>query len=349
MKLAELSIHHLRNFDSSHFNLHPHINIIRGVNGSGKTSFLEAIHLLSTGHSFRTRETASLVTLGQGETIVFARTSDEQTVSIKKILRGTSTARINHQPCLSASQLASFLACQIFYQTIFQIIDAGPSYRRELLDWGVFHVEHSYFQVWRDYHQALKQRNALLKQSARPELLYPWNKLMSDLAELIHQHRLRYFDRLRIQFNTRLSELTQINASVSYYKGWDKKTEGRSLESVLDSSYSSDLYRQFTQYGVHNADIVIQSEDTSLKAKSYFSRGQQKILLLALKFAQIDLLDRSCILLMDDLSSELDRIHLDNIMQYISGSPNQFFITAKPDDLPSEQWKKLDSKEIILR
>lgn len=84
MKLAELNIHHFRNFQSEQFTLHPQINIISGNNGSGKTSFLEAIHLLSTGHSFRTRETSSIVSFGNVETVIFARTIDEQSISIKK-------------------------------------------------------------------------------------------------------------------------------------------------------------------------------------------------------------------------------------------------------------------------
>lgn len=117
---------------------------------------------------------------------------------------------------------------------------------------------------------------------------------------------------------------------------------------LLNETYESDLYRQFTQYGIHNADIIINSADANLKAKSFFSRGQQKILLFALKFAQTNLLNKSCVFLIDDLSAELDRFHLEKIMNYIKNSGNQFFITAQPDEDYSQYLNTEQVQEILL-
>ncbi|MGQ3889125.1 DNA replication/repair protein RecF [Legionella sp. CNM-1927-20] len=327
MKLNDIQITNLRNILSAKVNLHSHLNFITGKNGSGKTSFLEAIYLLASGHSFRSREISALVSHEQNSLIVFANTIDNQYVSIQKSLRSPTIARINGQPCLTSSELAFFLPCQVIYQDIFQIIDAGPAVRRSLLDWGLFHVEHPYHTIWKDYRRALKQRNTLLKQRAANTALIPWNKVLSALAEQLDNYRQAYFVKLVQAFKIILHELTEVECLLNYYKGWDKRSEGKDLEAVLAASYDIDLARAQTHYGAHQADLIITSND--IKVKHFLSRGQQKMVLFALKFAQTALLKTNCIHLIDDFTSELDEEHLQSLLKYIVKSNNQFFITLR--------------------
>ncbi len=335
MSLALLQIHHLRNIKTAGVELHPHINIITGANGSGKTSFLEAIYLLGTGHSFRTREITPMVMQGEAALTVFARCNDEQTISLQKSLSLPTQVRLNSKPCQSSSALAHFLPCQLFYQDMFQIIDAGPSVRRAVLDWGMFHVKHSYHLLWKNYKHALKQRNCLLKQKAVPSQFTPWNNILDKYAMELHQLREAYFQELNREFQGLLAELTDIKCSLQYYKGWDKRNTGITLNELLISQYSSDLLRQYTQFGAHQADLEIHSED--FKARQFLSRGQQKIILFALKFAQVKLMSQVCIFLCDDLASELDEDHLKQLFSLISKFQGQFFITS----VESRSWEKL--------
>ena len=326
MTLKVLSIEHLRNFITLQTELHPHLNLITGVNGSGKTSFLESIYLLSCAKSFRTRETSTLINHGKSNLTIYAETFDNQSLAIQKSLTTPTIMKINENSCHSASELARFLPTQIFYQDVFQIIDAGPAVRRSLLDWGLFHVKHQYYELWKNYRRALKQRNFLLRQKASPVVFVPWNQILSTLSCEIHFLRQEYMQQLNTIFVDVLASLTQAPCLLHYYKGWDKKNENKSLDSILNDSYNIDLQYQYTRYGSHQAEIVFTSDD--YKSKYYLSRGQQKIVLFALKIAQSKLLNQPCVFLLDDLFAELDSSHISKVLQCILQTRGQFFITS---------------------
>lgn len=326
MTLTALNIHHLRNIDAMQLNLHPRVNFFYGPNGSGKTTILEAIYLLSSGRSFRTRETAPLIQYEQDASTIFARTQAMDTVSLQKHLTGMTQVRINQQPCLRSSDLARHLPCQLVYQDIFQIIDAGPSVRRAILDWGMFHVKHSYHETWREYKQVLKQRNALLRQKAVYQDVLPWDNLLAEMAEVLDVSRTAYIQDLSHWFQIYLAKLTNTPCQIQYYRGWDKKQTGKALSAILKDQFALDCQRQFTHSGPHQADILLDSNAS--KAKTSLSRGQQKIILIALKLAQAHLLSKPCIYLFDDVSSELDAMHLQRLMACLMDVSGQLFITA---------------------
>lgn len=330
MILSELQISCLRNIESLRLPLHPHFNIVSGNNGSGKTTFLEGLYLLSSGHSFRTREISSLLSHGKDALTIFAKTNDGQRISIQKSSQAPTIARLNGEACSSSSELATFLPSQVFYQDIFQFIDAGPAVRRSLLDWGLFHVEHDYLALWKDYRRALKQRNTLLKQRANASLLIPWNIQMAQLGDKLDALRSHYVGTLALEFNRIISILSDLDCSLQYYKGWDRKDEGKSLIDLLNSSYDRDMQRQFTHYGPHQADLAIVG--SHYKVKQFLSRGQQKIVLFALKFAQAALVSKSCVYLIDDLCSELDNIHISRLINHIANMKGQFFISTRLED-----------------
>ena len=329
MIISELNIHHLRNISNARFHFHSHCNLFHGLNGSGKTSLLEAIYLLSTGHSFRTREISPLVSHDQDSLTVFARTATDESISIQKSITGPTQVKLNRQICYNSSDLARFLPCQVFYQDIFQIIDAGPSVRRTLLDWGLFHVEPSYHAIWKNYRLVLKQRNALLRQKANHTLFIPWDRQLVELANQLDQMRSAYFKQWVVLFQQILPQLTDVPCDISYYKGWDKKESGKPLEVILAEQFSSDLQRQYTHAGAHQADIFF--DLSSKKAKLLLSRGQQKIVLIALKLSQVNLLTKECIYLFDDVAAELDVQHLSRLIQYMRTMKGQLFLTAMDD------------------
>lgn len=326
MSLSHLNIHHVRNISSLQLTLNPQFNLIYGPNGSGKTSLLESIYLLSSGHSFRTREFVPLIKQGEDALTVFARTIKNETVSIQKTLTKETRVKLNQQPCQRSSDLARFLPCQVFYQDIFQIIDAGPSVRRSLLDWGLFHVKQSYHLLWKEYRHVLKQRNALLRQRASQSQFLPWDKLLVDLSYELDQLRELYFDQWAESFQLFLKKLTDVPCSIYYYKGWDKRKSHKSLDIILGEQFHLDQQTQYTHSGAHQADLYFESD--SSKSKQILSRGQQKIVLMALKLAQAQLIERPCIYLFDDMAAELDSEHLQKLISCLSSIRGQFFITS---------------------
>ena len=341
MILTDLNVHHIRSISSAKLKLHPRYNVFYGANGSGKTSLLEAIYLLGTGFSFRTRESASLITFNEPSLTVFGCTDSDQTVSIQKSMAGVTLVRIDQQPCNRSSDLAHFLPCQIFYQDIFQIIDEGPSTRRSLLDWGLFHVKQSYHSLWKDYRRVIKQRNALLRQKASQQHLLPWNNQVVELSYELDRLRTEYFNDWTQVFQKFLSQLTDVPCNISYYKGWDKKKAGKDLAAILTEQLASDIQAQYTHSGAHQADILFEVSD--LKAKQKLSRGQQKIILIALKLAQAQLIQKPCIYLFDDITAELDANHLQRFINCLDGVSGQFFLTA----IESDQFSKFITKQDV--
>jgi DNA replication and repair protein RecF len=326
MILTDLKISFLRNIHSSHVSLNPGFNFIIGPNGSGKTSILEALYLLSCGHSFRSREISPIITNGQSTMTIFAKALNHDTVSIQKSYSEPTQIKLNNQYCTSTSQLAYALPCQVFYSDIFQIIDAGPSVRRSVLDWGLFHVKHNYLPLWKEFKRVLKQRNTLLKTRAPYAHFIPWDNQLSSLADQLNILREDYFTQWQNAFTKVLKELTDIDCSIKYYKGWDRKNTGALLKEILADSFEQDNQRLYTQYGPHQADIIIES--SKAKAKHILSRGQQKIILFALKLAQSELLQQDCLYLIDDFSAELDDLHQKKLLMYLNNSKGQYIITS---------------------
>ncbi len=325
MILSHLNVHHLRNISSARLTLHPQYNVIYGANGSGKTSLLEAIYLLGSGHSFRTREISPLIRHEEQSLTVFARMASGESISIQKNRMGSTQVKLNQQFCQRSSELAHFLPCQVFYQDIFQIIDAGPTVRRSLLDWGMFHVKHNYHDLWKDYRRVLKQRNALLRQRASKELCVPWDRMLVDLATALDTLRSDYVSQWSTVFQSCLGLLTDVPCSIQYFKGWDKKKSGKSLADILDEQFASDSQQQYTHSGAHQADIIF--DTSALNAKQTLSRGQQKIILIALKLAQAQLLSKPCVYLFDDVAAELDKKHLERLFSCLAQLNGQVFLT----------------------
>lgn len=331
MSLASLRIQYVRNLSTISLTLHSRYNFFSGPNGCGKTSLLEAVYLLARGCSFRTREVSPLIQLGETALTVYAETLAANSICIQKSPDTPTNIRINSAACHKASELARLLPCQVFYQDIFQIIDAGPAVRRKLLDWGVFHVKPTYHELWAQYRRVVKQRNALLKQRADRRAFKEWNRLASDLSQALDELRREYFDAWTDVFKQHLSSLIDIQCDLQYFKGWDKKGTGKPLDSILDDQFEADLQRQYTSSGAHQADILFNTS-TSRQAKQWFSRGQQKMLLIALKLAQADLLDTPCVYLFDDVFAELDEYRIQHLFKAISAVPGQFFFTSNQDN-----------------
>ena len=328
MHIARLSVSQFRNIQKTDLEFAPQVNWILGNNGSGKTSLLEAVYFLGHAKSFRTPHSTQLIQHQQKTFLLFAeiqRPPDLYTTIGIQREKHSETVKLAKQLCQRKSELAKALPMQVINPDVHKILEDSPRYRRRFLDWGVFHVEHSYWDCWRRYHSILKQRNAALKQHWDPKLIQAWDDELLQTVKDITTIKAAYVDRLRKVLQSMPHGFDGLQ--ITYLQGWP---ESQPFEECLHSSLESDRKTGFTKFGPHRSDLKITVHGEV--AKDVVSRGQQKFLACLLKIAQVEVfrevLNFSPLFLVDDLFSELDRQSAGRIIDLLQGSGSQLIVTA---------------------
>ncbi len=350
MTIHRLNIEQFRNLHHVRFEPSPHINILHGNNGSGKTSVLEAVFFLTHGRSFKASRTDSIIERGHADTTVFASIGDNRLpVGIQRDEKGKSEIRISGDPVAALSELAALVPVQFINAEAFQILEGSPRHRRQFMDWGVFHVEQMFLGAWRSSQKALKHRNTLLR-SGRivAEELAVWDKELVHYAEQVDGLRTQYLEAFESDFLALLRTFDDIpEVSLGYQRGWDKT---KALSDVLKDGLERDRKRGFTQSGPQRADLRVRTgkEDVA----DILSRGQQKIVVAALKLAQGRHLhntkeQKRCIYLLDDLPAELDRNHLQKVCQVLEGLDAQVFITCIDPNVFQGMWRDTENVKMF--
>lgn len=342
MSLAHLDILHFRNLQRVEIQPAAKLNIITGENAAGKTNLLESLHYLSFARSFRSAQTRDLIMYQQPFFRLIGKLQHPQsTLGIQKSPH-EQVIRINQQTVNRTADLAAMFPVVAIHPDSHQLISAGPEYRRQYLDWGVFHVEHHYLQVWKDFRTALAQRNAALRNNQPDKLCCLWDQALADTAQQMEKMRTDYLQHL----SNSLARLQPIlfpdaNLLLDYRPGWQGEGDYR---DYLQQYLPKDKEKGFTQGGPHRADIRIKLDDKPVQ--SAISRGQQKKLVTMLKLAQMDVFSRhsekTCVLLYDDLPAELDADNRSRLLQLLAGLPVQVFVSAiESEQLDLSGWKDL--------
>ena len=342
MNIARLEYSGVRNLEDTRLRDLAQINIFHGANGSGKTSVLEAIHLLGMARSFRTAHIKSVITHGRESCTVFGelRGIGRAQLGVTRTRDGGLEARVNGDPVKTRAGLAEVLPLQLIHADSFGILTGGPVERRQFMDWGVFHVEHGFFRHWQNFQRAIKQRNTLLRRGRIDGgLMGSWNQRLVEEGSAIDRARSQYIDALNPIFVALLEELSPGLEAVElrYRRGWDSEL---GLEEALRQSLSSDLQQGFTHAGPQRADIRIVM--AGKPAAESLSRGQLKLVVCALKLAQGRLLarhqEKSCTYLVDDLTAELDPTHCRQVAAMLESMGAQVFVTCIARQDVEEIW-----------
>ncbi|WP_245720694.1 DNA replication/repair protein RecF [Microbulbifer yueqingensis] len=334
-----------RNIAHADLTLGTGVNLFCGKNGSGKTSLLEAVHMLSSGRSFRTRHHSSVIQEGSGQLTVFGQLAGGTTLGIERLASGGGRIRVNHGDAESSSQLAALLPLQVINSESFSALDGGPGVRRRLLDWTVFHVEHSFIRAWKNYQIALKQRNALLRRGKiDPSSLAVWEQRMAATGVEVDHFRSQAFAALSAALRGLQGDLGDSPVSrvdFSYRRGWRKELD---LGEALRLSREGDMAQGHTRIGPQRADLrfTVAGEP----AHNILSRGQQKMLVCALRTAMAEVVRQrgdKPVFLVDDLPAELDEENQQQFARWVSRCSGQVLVTGIDAEATARPWRGLES------
>jgi len=333
MHLTRLNVSSVRNLKSVEIEPTTGINYFYGDNGAGKTSLLEAVSLLSVGRSFRSGKITTIINNDNNDLTISGSVFDDLRETSCQVgisrRKDSMVARIDGQNINRLSELATAVPIVVISTKNHELVEGGPGERRQFLDWILFHVKPSYVNLSKRYKVALSQRNAALRSGAGLDMVNAWNQELAETGEQIAQQRHFACEQVHqcLQGFTGLMPLVSILPEMHYNRGWAK---GQSLLDNLESAIDNCRRLGTTSTGPHRADIKLKVGADEVRYMH--SRGQQKLLAILLKLAQVDLYTKhhqqAPILLFDDLPSELDEKAREFVFTYLESTSVQVFLTG---------------------
>ena len=330
MAFSKIDLRNFRCFDSLSIDISSKSNLFYGKNGCGKTSILESIYVASSGRSFRTSNLESLIKKGSEAFIIKAYDDNTGSVlEVKKAKTKPINIKMNNSRVTISELVRAFPSFSIDSKTFFYN-DNAPEYRRKHLDRGLFVASPDYAKDWFGYFRSLKQRNSALKLGDITQAK-AYDSLLVDHGERLNSLRQSLIMEVKQIYDDIVYKLIQENQRVNIFSNLDIYLKpgfdnSQSLMESLLNSNNIDLKRKTTTVGPHKADVIFESK--GLLIKDIFSRGEQKLLSILWSLSQNIYLGRAFnlnpILLLDDLSSELDAEMLDCFLPTLKYIENRF-------------------------
>lgn len=326
MILQGVSLQHFRTYAQSTFTFSPQTTVIIGSNASGKSNLMEAIFLLATGKSFKAEKDIQMISFGhtlgrvkgqlmengqkdQLEVIVAEKTGELSGRSYSKrfLVNGVPKRRVD---------FAGLLPSLLFVPSDLDIIISSPSERREFFNTVLEMTDRQYRMSLIAYEKALRQRNALLdvvKETGirNDEQFAYWDHLLIENGSYVTQKRQELID----YFNQTDKHL--LACQVTYEKSVISHDR-------LEQYRGPEIGAGVTLVGPHRDDFTVELEvgKELQNARSFGSRGQQRLVVLQLKLLQLSyieqILGKKPLLLLDDIFSELDEQHIKDVLSIVS-------------------------------
>lgn len=337
MRLEKLAVSQFRNIESLCIKPAERFNLLYGLNGQGKTNVLEAIYLLGNPRSFRSSKLSEFIHHGESRAYIAGSVfSQNGSSNIRLSLEGMGKkVVVDDKTVQRASDIHGKINVVVFSPDDTAMVKLGPEIRRRYLDRSVYTSSVSYLKYWHDYQRILKHRNQLLKKYEHSDLSV-WTEKLAESGAYIIFHRQRYVENLnkRLQEHYKIISGGKESVEIMYNpQGVVSNTISElnnELMSLFESTCAYDQKYGTTSGGPHRDDICFRINGKSLKA--FGSQGQQKSFVLALKMAEMEHLQtvfgEPPLLLLDDMSSELDEQRNKNLMDFITESTIQVFITT---------------------
>ncbi len=363
MWIKNLKLHNFRNYFNKEFNFNNKKIIILGPNGTGKTSVLEAIYLLSLGKSFRAKKDRSLININNKESFIsgkfFTKAEDELDISLS--ISAKKKIKVNDKNIERISQLIGRVNMILFCERDIDIIERSPEGRRKFINVLLSQIDNNYLNILIKYHKVLEERNYYLKEKKYDEnLIDSYNKnLVNHGTEIIYL-RTKYLKDFfsfmkKIVSDNKIISLEDIN--IKYYNNIIFNQEEKDLlpdkESIKKQFFSKILKNRkkeqefkFTIMGPHRDDIIFLKKD-KYRFMDYSSTGERRLLAIVMKIAEAFFLFKCSkdlpILLLDDIFLELDSRNKKLLLNYINSSENQFFIATTNEN----EYNSIQDMDII--
>jgi len=342
--LLEVKTRDFRNLVEQGVTLARHTTVLFGANGQGKTNFLEACYLLCSLRPLRARKLAELVRIGSERSALVAGKFDlpsgVREVEVE-IGREGRTARVDGKPVRDPDELFGGLATVAFTPDDLAVVKGGPEGRRRLLDRAVQNRHPAHLADARDYQRALRSRNEILRQGADPALLASFDEPLARLGARLRTRREEILEEIQPGAQSAFAEIARGEPPLlATYLAAGRDSDdlagggGASLETrlleALRRRLPRDRERGYTSVGPHADDLGLSLGERA--ARLYASQGQSRAVVLALKIGEIENLRRAQgrppLLLLDDVSSELDPERNAWLMQYLAALEGQVVLTT---------------------
>lgn len=341
--LKHLILRHFRGYDHAEISFSPHINVIHGHNGQGKSNLLEAIYFLSTGRSFRTRSLADLIQLGATHFYLEAHFHKDSVDQTLKVYYDKATRKIQYNAS-TYTQLSSLLG--LIPQVLIspedhQLINGSPAERRRFIDLHIAQQNSTYLHHLSRYYQAMKQRNLLFKHpdcSSMPA----WEQIMAPSAAYLMQERMQALSHLSPFLHQWMRTFSheQESLKVTYQPSLSaehlltKWALGREEERRVKS----------TLWGPHRDDLDFCINEKP--AKLFASEGQKRCGSTALRFAEWERLathlNGQPLLSIDDFGIQLDAERSLLTQSQLTQFGQVFLTTPIPIALTSAQFIRVE-------
>lgn len=349
MRLTSLSVRHFRNLAAVDLEPHPRFNILVGQNGQGKTNLLEAIYFLAALRSFRSFRLRDLIGHGHDEATVIGhvdRDGDQRDLSLR--IRPTGRRiDVNGKLLRDTSRFFGSLNATVFAPEDTWVLRGSPSDRRTMLDRMVFHAKPTHGEVALRYDTTLRNRNALFRDDAPPDpaLMAAYNAELAQTGAQLYHNRLAWLDQLQAPLHDAFCEIFGAPHEVAWrYEatwpddiGHDPLPTPATLYNLeawllagLQRASRREQQRGHTLVGPHRDDIVGVLDGQPMRV--WASQGQHRAFVLALKIVEIqrltDQFGHPPLLLLDDVSSELDPIRNARLFSFLDRIQGQVFLTT---------------------
>ena len=338
MFLKKISLTNFRNYDNLDLEFDKNINIFIGNNAQGKTNILESIYVLSISKSHRINKDLFLIkdnclfTKIHGEIINYDKLNEFEILINKKGKR----VSINSNPFRKISEYLSNINTIMFCPDDLEIIKGTPSERRYFLNSSLSQFYSDYSLKLSKYNKLLKNRNEYLKNTEKIDKIYLkilTDKLINLNVDLIIYRRnyINEINKYIVKIYKNLTNKDKISIKYDSFINNDinEKNIKQEIQEKFDRVLENEIFQRTTLLGIHKDDFSIYIDD--VKINNYGSQGQQRISILCLKLAEIDIykerFNKKPIILLDDIFSELDSEKKENIIKYIN-SDMQVFITS---------------------
>ncbi len=347
MIVKELHISNLRNHTLSNIEFNKNVNLIHGLNGSGKTTILEALSISSISKSFLPSKDDALISFGKDKYEVTARCQSDLDVpyhcTVSHQIAHRKQIKNSRSQSVSPRNLIGEMPSVVLSPDHKAITFGSPSHRRDFTDRVLCQSSLSYLKNLSTHKKTLRQRNSLLAQIKRKEsddfdLLELWTKSFIELSADIISKRNDFIKKLSLDFKKVYFEISSSDTGIDliyHSQGINENNcEKEEIIANLNGEYQrrkkEEVQRGSSVFGPQKDDLRI--EINGGLARETASQGQHKTLLISLKTAEFIFLKEKCnetpILLLDDIFSELDTTRASHVLRLVGENKVQTFITS---------------------